>query len=91
MQNEPTNYEQAMTELESIVERVENKEMNIDDLTSMLNRAQTLIKFCRSRLLKTEEEVQKILSSDQSVLKTNTPADNNEAVANQDEDNALPF
>lgn len=64
MQNEPTNYEQAMAELENIVAKVENNEMNIDDLTAQLSRAQQLIKFCRGRLLKTEEEVKKILSSD---------------------------
>lgn len=64
MQNEPTNYEQAMAELESIVAKVENNEMNIDDLTEQLSRAQTLIKFCRGRLLKTENEVRRILSAD---------------------------
>lgn len=67
MQNEPTNYEQAMAELEDIVAKVENNEMNIDDLTAQLSRAQQLIKFCRGRLLKTEEEVKKILSSDTDV------------------------
>ena len=63
MQNEPTNYEQAMAELENIVAKVENNEMNIDDLTAQLSRAQQLIKFCRGRLLNTEEEVKEILSS----------------------------
>ena len=67
MQNEPTNYEQAMAELENIVAKVENNEMNIDDLTAQLSRAQQLIIFCRGRLLKTEEEVKKILSSDTDV------------------------
>ena len=67
MQNEPTNYEQAMAELENIVAKVENNEMNIDDLTAQLSRAQQLIKFSRGRLLKTEEEVKKILSSDTDV------------------------
>lgn len=66
MQNEPTNYEQAMAELESIVARVENNEMGIDDLTVQLRRAQKLIKFCRERLLKTESEVKKILSPEES-------------------------
>ena len=67
MQNEPTNYEQAMAELENIVAKVENNEMNIDDLTAQLSRAQQRTKFCRGRLLKTEEEVKKILSSDTDV------------------------
>ena len=66
MQNEPTNYEQAMTELEGIVARVENNEMSIDDLTVQLRRAQKLIKFCRELLLKTENEVKKILSPEEA-------------------------
>lgn len=57
-------YAQAMEELEAIVERVERNEMDIDDLTERLKRAQQLVKFCRERLLKTETEVKNILSSD---------------------------
>lgn len=77
MQNEPTNYEQAMAELESIVAKVENNEMNIDDLTEQLSRAQTLIKFCRGRLLKTENEVRRILSADDEGM--DAPADSDAA------------
>ena len=57
MEREKLSYAEAMNELESIVERVEQNAMDIDDLTERLKRAQELVKFCRERLLKTEEEV----------------------------------
>lgn len=76
MEREKLSYAEAMNELESIVERVEQNAMDIDDLTERLKRAQELVKFCRERLLKTEEEVKSILSSDD--LKTSTDTANHE-------------
>lgn len=74
MEREKLSYAEAMNELESIVERVEQNAMDIDDLTERLKRAQELVKFCRERLLKTEEEVKSILSSDD--LKTSADTAN---------------
>lgn len=76
MEREKLSYAEAMNELESIVERVEQNAMDIDDLTKRLKRAQELVKFCRERLLKTEEEVKSILSSDD--LKTSADTANHE-------------
>lgn len=76
MEREKLSYAEAMNELESIVERVEQNAMDIDDLTERLKRAQELVKFCRERLLKTEEEVKSILSSDD--LKTSADTTNHE-------------
>ena len=76
MEREKLSYAEAMNELESIVERVEQNAMDIDDLTERLKRAQELVKFCRERLLKTEEEVKSILSSDD--LKTSADTANRE-------------
>lgn len=76
MEREKLSYAEAMNELESIVERVEQNAMDIDDLTERLKRAQELVKFCRERLLKTEEEVKSILSSDD--LKTSADTANYE-------------
>ena len=76
MEREKLSYAEAMNELESIVERVEQNAMDIDDLTERLKRAQELVKFCRERLLKTEEEVKSILSSDD--FKTSADTANHE-------------
>lgn len=55
-------YEAAMAELQAIVTKMENDELDIDQLTEQLKRAQELIKLCRDKLTKTDEEIKKILS-----------------------------
>ena len=57
-------YEESIKELESIVRRMENDELDIDTLATQLKRAQTLIKSCRDKLTKTDEEIKTILASD---------------------------
>lgn len=53
-------YEDAIRQLEDIVEKLENNELNIDEMPEALKRAQQLLKLCRDRLTKTDEEIQKI-------------------------------
>ncbi|HBN46864.1 MAG TPA: exodeoxyribonuclease VII small subunit [Prevotella sp.] len=57
-----TKYEEAIGKLEDIVQRLENDEMGIDEMTAELKKAQQLIKLCKDRLTKTDAEIQKILS-----------------------------
>ena len=57
-------YEDSIKELESIVRRMENDELDIDTLATQLKRAQTLIKSCRDKLTKTDEEIKIILAGD---------------------------
>ena len=57
-------YEDSIKELESIVRRMENDELDIDTLATQLTRAQTLIKSCRDKLTKTDEEIKSILAGD---------------------------
>ncbi len=59
-------YEQAVSRLENIVQRLENDEMGIDEMTAELKAAQQLIKFCKDRLTKTDAEIQKILNDGKS-------------------------
>lgn len=54
-------YEEAMRELEQIVARMENGEPDIDTLAAQLKTAQELIKYCKDKLTKTDEEIKKIL------------------------------
>ena len=60
---EKKKYEQAVHELETIVQRLENNELNLDEMSSKLKRAQQLIKFCKDRLTKSDEEIKKILEN----------------------------
>ena len=54
--------EAALQELQTIVRRMENDELDIDQLSTQLIRARHLIKFCKDKLTKTDEEIKKILA-----------------------------
>lgn len=58
-------YEEAMAELESIVGKMEQGNPDIDTLGEQLRRAQQLIKLCRDRLTKTDEEIRRQLSEEE--------------------------
>lgn len=55
-------YETAMQQLETIAKRMESGELDIDSLSEQLKTAQQLVKQCRERLTKTDEEIKKILA-----------------------------
>lgn len=55
-------YTEAIARLEQIVARMESDELDIDELSVNLKEAQKLIKFCREKLYKADEEVKKMLA-----------------------------
>lgn len=55
-------YEAALAELQTIVRKMENDELDIDQMSVQLKRAQELIKLCKDKLTKTDEEIKKILA-----------------------------
>lgn len=56
-------YEDAMRQIEEIVEKLENNELDIDTMGKQLKTAQKLIKLCKDKLTKTDNEIKKILES----------------------------
>lgn len=56
------NYEEAVHQLENIVEKMERGELDVDSLVSQLKRAQELVKLCKKKLKHTDDEIQKLLS-----------------------------
>ena len=56
-------YEAAYAELQAIVHKMENDELDIDQMSEQLKRAQELIKLCKDKLTKTDEEIKKILAN----------------------------
>ena len=60
--NQETKYETAFAELQTIVRQMENDELDIDQMAEQLKRAQELIKLCKDKLTKTDEEIKKILA-----------------------------
>jgi exodeoxyribonuclease VII small subunit len=61
MKQEP-KYEEAFAELQTIVRKMENDELDIDQMSEQLKKAQALIKLCKDKLTKTDEEIKKILA-----------------------------
>lgn len=52
-----------MEQLNEIVDKMESGELDIDSLCDQLKTAQKLIKMCRDKLTKTDEEAKKILDA----------------------------
>jgi exodeoxyribonuclease VII small subunit len=59
--SEKLTYQQAIEELEQIVNEIENEEIAVDELSEKVKRASKLIRLCKAKLTKTEEEVAKVL------------------------------
>lgn len=58
---QPTTFEEATVRLEAIVRKMEDGQLNLDEITSQLKEAKQLVKFCRDKLTKTDKEVNNIL------------------------------
>ena len=57
------SYNEAIQEIEEILFEVENKDVDIDDLSDKVKRVSFLINACKNKLLKTEEQIDKILEN----------------------------
>lgn len=64
MAKKEIKYEEAIAQLEEIVDKMENDELDIDQLSDQLKRAKELVKLCKDKLTKTDEEIKKLLSED---------------------------
>lgn len=60
---EQMKYEDAIKELEQIVSKMESNSLDIDSLGEQLKRAQKLVKLCKDKLTKTDEEIKSILNN----------------------------
>lgn len=54
-------YETAMNQLQSIADKMENGELDIDSLCEQLKTVQKLIKLCKDKLTKTDAEIKAVL------------------------------
>jgi exodeoxyribonuclease VII small subunit len=57
-------YEEALRQLDEIVQKMERNEYSIDELTTQLKKARELILQCKDKLTKTDEDIKKILEDD---------------------------
>ncbi len=61
MAEEIKSYNDAIAKLRRIVSEIEDNELDVDLLSEKVQEATRLIKFCKEKLYKVDEEVKKIL------------------------------
>lgn len=66
MAKEKLSYSDAMSELEQLVNDMEYGDISVDELSEKVKRSAFLIKFCKSRLKSTEQDVESILKDMES-------------------------
>ena len=57
-------YTQAVEEVERILEKFNDGQMNVDELGAHVKRAAELIRLCREKLRKVEQEVSEALKEE---------------------------
>ena len=55
-------YNEAIGEIEEILEKIENEELDVDELAEKVKRVSGLLKICKDKLQKTNEQVEQILN-----------------------------
>jgi exodeoxyribonuclease VII small subunit len=61
MAKKELGYQKALDELESIVQKIEQNEPDVDELNDLVARAVELVKYCKTRLKTTEEKLKENL------------------------------
>lgn len=64
MSNEGISYNDAISEIEEILEKIEEGELDVDELTENVKRVTTLLKVCRDKLHQTELDISEIFNAE---------------------------
>ena len=57
--------EEAVNRLEEIVKKMENDELDIDQMAQQLKEAQQLIRLCKDRLTKVDADIKAVMDAQQ--------------------------
>ncbi len=63
MAKEKISYDNAIKEIEITLEKIEGGDLGVDELAEKVGRVTELLKICRDRLYKTEEQIDKLLAN----------------------------
>ncbi|BAR49575.1 exodeoxyribonuclease VII small subunit [Tannerella forsythia] len=63
MAEKKESYNKAIEKLRGIIQDIESGELDVDVLSEKVKEASRLIKLCREKLFKADEEVKKILDT----------------------------
>jgi len=65
MAKKEPRYRESINEIEAILTKIESGETDIDDLAAEIKRAAKLLQDCKEKLFLTEQEVEKIVRSEE--------------------------
>ncbi|SMD31939.1 Exodeoxyribonuclease VII small subunit [Reichenbachiella faecimaris] len=57
MSKKKLTYQSAYNELQSICEQLESEEVDVDQITDLVKRANELVKYCQDRLRSIEKDL----------------------------------
>jgi len=63
MADKKFSYSAALEEISSIALRIENEDIDVDELTIQVKKASELIRKCKSKLKDTSGELEKIIDN----------------------------
>ncbi len=63
MAEKTKSYTEAVTRLRQIVSEIEQGELDVDILSDRVKEASRLLKICKEKLYKVDEEVKKVLDN----------------------------
>ncbi|HQX44069.1 MAG: exodeoxyribonuclease VII small subunit [Saprospiraceae bacterium] len=58
MAKQKIKYSEAYQELESILQKLQSEEIQVDDILININRAKELLQFCQEALRKINDEIE---------------------------------
>ena len=56
MTTKKVTYNEAISEIEMILEKIENEELDVDELAEKVKRVSALLKICKNKLTKNKTE-----------------------------------
>lgn len=59
-------YAEAVAEIEEILARMNDNELDVDKLGQYVERATTLITLCKEKLLKAQKQVEKVMEPEEA-------------------------
>jgi exodeoxyribonuclease VII small subunit len=64
MTKEKISYNEAVSEIETILQKIEEGKLDVDELAEKVSRVTDLLKICRDKLYFTETQIGEILDED---------------------------
>jgi exodeoxyribonuclease VII small subunit len=78
-------YATAVAELDDILNELEDEALDVDILATRVERASTLIRFCRGRITSARTQVEQIVADLDALSSSDTVASDDPAESTEDE------